>query len=69
MMTDWFSLLCLISYPNEIQEVHSSRLGDNKAVELLAVYRPHELHNCAYCIQMSFTLLLQHFRLVIIVLS
>lgn len=53
MMMDWFSLLCLISYPNEIWEVHSSRLGDNKLVELLAVYRSHELTHhvlilCAY---------------------
>lgn len=37
MMMDRFSLLCLISYPNEIQEVRSSPLGDNKLVELLAV--------------------------------
>lgn len=56
MMTDRFSLLCLISYPNEIQEVHLSRLGDNKLLELLAVYRPHELiHLCDYCVLLSVT--------------
>lgn len=38
---------------------HSSRLGDNKLVELLAVYRPHEMtHLCAYCVLPFFTFLL-----------
>lgn len=55
MMMERFSVLCLISYPNEIQEVHSSRLGDNKLVELLAVYRPHELTHLSVFYRVSST--------------
>lgn len=63
-MTDRFSLPCLISYPNEIQEVHSSLLGDNKLVELLAVYRPHGLTLCLLCAGVPYLLPVQYLLLI-----